>query len=494
MICMPPSHPKKDPKKDFPTYMKETLHKIEQSVEDTVSSLNHKLEHVRNQIAHLKLKIWQGYLILTLIIFLIGTGMTVFGTYSKHYTIKRVTFTTEISYNQAIAHQNVTFHNVSILPEDLEIINVPAYLITPANPKTTPMPGIVWSHGMVVNKEINLHNALELAVAGFKVLAIDLTGHGGNSGLWDFGLADLQVIWSAVEYMASLPDVNPEKVAVAGHSNGGISATRAGIFDDSVLGTGGKIKAVCAVWTYSDLEDTLKHTLGIDPIDDPEWGDIISTFFGCTDGVITATDNAQRSVIDFINQTNVPNYLIITGAKDQLTNTTIQFSVFEKATNAAYTIDELDKIFELQGSFSVNNTYNEGVSFSNGTARKLCIRENQDHITEVMEHANMDEIVEWLILSLDLIPANHLVRSDYVSFNVNLYYYSRIVGGGFIVGGMVLLLITLSYLCSERFFPKTAACLPQFIPLFSKGDGETKEDKEKEKEKYLKLCDEAGRE
>lgn len=481
--------PKNSKKNQFSSNLKENIQKLEQNVENQVQQLEMKWKHFLEQISRRKIKIWHGFLVLTLLTFLIGISLSSIGTFSKHYRIQRIRFTTEISYNRAIANQDLLFNNVSILPDDLEILEVTGYLITPTHPKTTPMPGIVWSHGMVVNSEINLHNALDLAVAGFKVLAIDLPGHGANSGLWDFGLAELQVIWSGVEFLANQTDVDSEKIAVAGHSNGGMAVTRAGIFDNTPFGTGGKIKAVCALWTYSDLEDTLINAFGVDIIDDYGWGQIVSGFFGCKNGVITSADNDRRSIIDFINSTNIPNYYILTGGKDQLTNISIQFSVYETATAFQNSSSQLISLYESASTFDVNNTLDSTVSFTNGTARKISIRKDQDHITEVMKHENMQDIVNWFIPSLNLTASNHLMRTEYTNININFFYYARIIGGSFLIGGTILLIITCSYFFSEKFFPKNVACTPQFIPHSFQ-----KQEQSEFQQKMVNICDDQGRE
>jgi pimeloyl-ACP methyl ester carboxylesterase len=224
--------------------------------------------HLQHRL-RLKVKIWRILLGMVLFTASCGILLTAIGTFSTEFTIEEVSYTTEISYNRGVANRDLLFDNVSILPDDHEIITISAYIIRPSNPKSALLPGIVFQHGMVLNKEINLHNAIELACAGFVVLAPDLPGHGNSGGLWDLGMIEMQSLWSGVEYLARLEGVDPDKISLVGHSNGGIASTRAGIFDKTPFGTGGKIKAVvvfsCILptkWAINTLNKLIWRKLG----------------------------------------------------------------------------------------------------------------------------------------------------------------------------------------------------------------------------------------
>ncbi len=444
-----------------------TKYKLNEAMFNTQKKIEEAYYETIERMAKIKLRVWKIFLVLTILFYVLGIGFAAFGTYSPAYKIQKVSFTTEISYNRAIENQDLLFNNVSILPDNLEIFTVSAYLLTPTHPPEEKLPGIVWSHGMVVNAEGNLHNAMDLAAAGFKVLATNLPGHGDTGGLWDFGLNGLQVIWSAVEYMATLDDVNPTKIAVMGHSNGGLVATRAGIFDKTPLGTGGKIKAVGSIWGYTDLNDTLSSVLGTDVIDDEEWGVYMSSFIGCSDGVISQEDVARRSIGGFINSTNIPNYYLMTGDTDGLTTVDIQFALFDQATGGYFNSSYLKTEYSINPSVNVENLENPHFSFINGTARKLTILPGQDHVEEVVTSANMDMMIGWMVRSLALHPEDHVPRSCTAKLTIEFCYISRIFGGYFILVGTFMLILMMGYLSSHRLFPKAADTIPQYIPLLN---------------------------
>ncbi len=408
-------------------------------------------------------------LVFTLIFYIIGIVFATFGTFSSAYSIKKVNFTTAISYNRAMENRDLLFNNVSILPDNLEIYTVSAFLLTPKSPKYTQLPGILWSHGMVVNKEYNLHNAMDLAAAGFVVLAIDLPGHGDSGGLWDFGLNELQAIWSGVEYLSSLENVNPEQISVMGHSNGGMAVTRAAIFDKTPLGTGGKIKAVGSIWCLTDLNDVLLNMIGTNVIDDPQWGGLLATFAGCPDGIITSEDVKRRSVIEFINETNIPNFYFMAGDDDGLTNLEIQFKLYQHVSNDSRVIEDLYQENQENTDFHINNSLNPYMSFENGRARKLSILTDQNHYDEILLSNNMDLMIDWIILSLNLNSNNHISRTQTSSIKIETIYSMRIYGGYFIIIGTLMLVIYLGVITAQKMFPNIAKEKPKYI-LISKNE------------------------
>ena len=402
------------------------------------------------RILRMKLKFRYVFLFLTFLLYGLSITFTAVSTFAPSYTIQHIQFDTSESYYRAIQNRNLTFDNVSILPADLSIFTLGGYLITPTNPKITPMPGIVFVHGMIVNSEMMLSNAIDYASAGFEVLAIDLPGHGDTGSLWDFGLQELQAVWSAVDYLANQSNVDPTRIAVSGHSDGGIAVTRAGIFDKTPLGTGGLIKAVAAIYCYTDLQQTLESIIGTNVINDSNWGVVISEYAGCTNGVITSADVASRSVIAFINSTNLPNYLLLTGDKDELTNNEMQFQLFSEVTDNEFTVPQLTAIAAQTPTFTVNNTDDGIHTFANGTARKLVIEAGQDHVSEVMTPSNMNILINWLARSLNLNPSAFISRLEQGQ-PVLFYYYARMAGWVGLLVATNMLMLSLGTVLSRQF-------------------------------------------
>ncbi len=94
-----------------------------------------------------------------------------------------------------------------------------ALLYIPPNAGTkTPAPGIVAVHGYINSRETQDGFAIEFARRGYVVLAVDQTGHGFSDPpafANGFGGPD------SLNYLRSLDFVDPENVALEGHSMGG---------------------------------------------------------------------------------------------------------------------------------------------------------------------------------------------------------------------------------------------------------------------------------
>lgn len=101
------------------------------------------------------------------------------------------------------------------------------YMMVPKNATSdSPAPCIITSHGYLNNKDMQDINYVEWSRRGYVVLSVDMSGHGES----DFGVSTKTAGYgmeAAVEWAASQPFVNPEKIGVSGHSMGGgaISST-----------------------------------------------------------------------------------------------------------------------------------------------------------------------------------------------------------------------------------------------------------------------------
>ena len=100
-------------------------------------------------------------------------------------------------------------------------------------------PGIVYIHGYQNNRETGDGYCIELARRGFVVLNIDAIGR-GNSGIPnDPGQADFDDTYgglSSLEYLRSLPIVDPDSVGMMGHSLGAEMAYKVALRDPGVRG------------------------------------------------------------------------------------------------------------------------------------------------------------------------------------------------------------------------------------------------------------------
>ena len=122
---------------------------------------------------------------------------------------------------------------------------VSGILIIPKNAtKDTPVPAIVFTHGMYNNREMQLQFGIELARRGFVTLMIDREKHGHNDELTYQNTGDC--LLSAAKYLYNLTDkdgniiVDRTKIAVSGHSFGGMATNNALSIDG--VDTKGRVK------------------------------------------------------------------------------------------------------------------------------------------------------------------------------------------------------------------------------------------------------------
>jgi len=126
---------------------------------------------------------------------------------------------------------NVTFRNFNG-------IVVRAKLLQPENdPGQQALPGVVYIHGYQNNRETGDAYCIELARRGFVVLNIDAIGR-GNSGIPNDPLApDFDGSYgglSALNYLRTLPRVNPQALGMMGHSLGAEMAYQVAMQNPSV--------------------------------------------------------------------------------------------------------------------------------------------------------------------------------------------------------------------------------------------------------------------
>ena len=128
---------------------------------------------------------------------------------------------------------NVQYLNYNAIP-------MRAKLLRPnTNDRDIRFPGIVYIHGYQNNRETGDAYCIELARRGFAVLNIDAIGR-GNSGIPnDPGHAHFDDTYggrSSLEYLKSLPFVDPTSIGMMGHSLGAEMAYNVALNDADVRG------------------------------------------------------------------------------------------------------------------------------------------------------------------------------------------------------------------------------------------------------------------
>lgn len=119
------------------------------------------------------------------------------------------------------------------------------------------VPGILIAHGFGGSKQLMLAYGHVLAHAGYAVLLWDFAGHAANPAPLDLGQTTLQQnLDTAYAELSAQPEVNPEQVALLGHSMGSGAVMSAGIRDVE------RYAAVVAVSpTSAEVTPTEPHNL-----------------------------------------------------------------------------------------------------------------------------------------------------------------------------------------------------------------------------------------
>lgn len=87
---------------------------------------------------------------------------------------------------------------------------------------------VVCAHGTGSNRSALLPHAALLHQAGYGVLLFDFRHHGASDGrISSLGIHEIHDLQASLEYLQSRADVNPERIALIGHSMGGATIIRA---------------------------------------------------------------------------------------------------------------------------------------------------------------------------------------------------------------------------------------------------------------------------
>jgi pimeloyl-ACP methyl ester carboxylesterase len=112
---------------------------------------------------------------------------------------------------------------------------------------------VVCAHGTGANRGHLLPQAKILTQAGYGVLLFDFRHHGQSDGrVSSFGIFEVHDLEASFDYLHSRPDVNPDRIAVIGHSMGGATALRA-------AARGLDAQALVVISAVSSLQENLAH-------------------------------------------------------------------------------------------------------------------------------------------------------------------------------------------------------------------------------------------
>ncbi|MCX6648990.1 MAG: alpha/beta hydrolase [Candidatus Bathyarchaeota archaeon] len=278
----------------------------------------------------------------------------------------------------AAAQIGVDFGGVNVKEVTIQAqgYSIRGTLYTP-NGVSGKVPAFVLAHGVSNAKETLGGPALELARNGYVALTIDEKGHGeSDTGI---GVTDSTLgLGSAVTYLASLPDVDANRIGVAGHSMGA-----------------GAVRATVS------QNPTIAAT------------------------ILIGGGQSDSTAYAPMNETRPRNLLFIVGRNDVLFNVTSLY---------AY----LRPVFGTNGAISPGTTYGE---FGDGTARRLVLLETI-HLLEPVDPKTAEEVVSWansalkpqFSYPLDVKAQTYLLRESLmavalVAFTASIIPLSQILNG-----------------------------------------------------------------
>jgi pimeloyl-ACP methyl ester carboxylesterase len=106
--------------------------------------------------------------------------------------------------------------------------NVPLRYLAPANAGN--VPGVLIAHGFAGFKQLMYGYGTMLARAGYGVMLLDFDGHGAASGRLDRQGEGLQRnLDAAYESLLTQPEIDPDRIALLGHSMGSGAVMRAAV-------------------------------------------------------------------------------------------------------------------------------------------------------------------------------------------------------------------------------------------------------------------------
>ena len=110
---------------------------------------------------------------------------------------------------------------------------------------------VIFVHGLGSNRASLLNQAAIVIEHGYGALLIDLRNHGDSAGTTTtLGFEEVKDVEGAVDYLLARPEVDPDRIAIVGHSMGGGTVLRAAARIP-------EIDAVVAESAFTSLEDNI---------------------------------------------------------------------------------------------------------------------------------------------------------------------------------------------------------------------------------------------
>jgi dipeptidyl aminopeptidase/acylaminoacyl peptidase len=124
-------------------------------------------------------------------------------------------------------------HYTKLNYQSTDGLSIPAYLFKPLNTRPTQVPAVIYAHGGQHGRfrSRSLKNVIKLVQQGYVVLAPDYRSSSGYSQTFyeaaDYGGMEIDDMLAARDFLANMPEVDPDRIAIMGLSHGGYNALMA---------------------------------------------------------------------------------------------------------------------------------------------------------------------------------------------------------------------------------------------------------------------------
>jgi uncharacterized protein len=166
---------------------------------------------------------------------------------------------------------------------------------------------ILFVHGVSGNKAQFLPEAELFSGRGYGILLLELRAHGYSEGdMTGMGLWETQDVEAAFDFLVQQPEVNPERIALYGHSMGGAIAIHSAPLVD--------IRVLLLDAPFADLREAIRGDIefyGVPALFFPE---LILNFASSRTGL----DYDEAGTVDTIRSIEVPIFLMHGTLDDQV--------------------------------------------------------------------------------------------------------------------------------------------------------------------------------
>ncbi len=157
-----------------------------------------------------------------LLVSMVGTALmesAFIGVKRTEYNINLTDLAAKIEENNAKTGRDIQIHF-----SQNKISNFHFRLFVPTSATAeNPAPAIVCCHGGTNVLELQMPLYVELARRGYVVISMDMAGHGESSNAINGMTSNSNGMLAAVEFLMSMPEVDPNNIGVTGHSFGNSS-------------------------------------------------------------------------------------------------------------------------------------------------------------------------------------------------------------------------------------------------------------------------------